>query len=168
MNAVLIPDKLTLKANMSVIDGTFHLLNSNYNGAPSGAAAQGATAAQILTATAEDWPVVSSKLTPMALALQYQVRANWSFTLRYNSETYTNHNWQQEAPQFTSTGVAGGPSTTTWTGDLPGNVGAITGTNTGQYHFLANNYHPYTARWLTVMVSFHPSSLPFEAGRSTF
>lgn len=168
LNAVLIPDKLTLKANMSVIDGTFHLLNSNYNGAPSGAAAQGATAAQILTATVEDWPLVSTKLTPMALALQYQFRANWGFTLRYNSETYTNHNWQQEAPKFTSTGLLGGTATTTWTGDLPGNVGAINGTNTGQYHFLANNYHPYTARWLTVMVSFRPSSLPFEAGRSTF
>ena len=168
VNAVLIPDKLTLKANVSVIDGTFTLLNSNYNGAPSGAAAQGATAAQILTATVEDWPEVSSKLTPVSLALQYAFKANWAFTLRYNSETYTNHNWQQEAPKFTSTGVLGGTPTTTWTGNLPGNVGATAGTNTGQYHFLGINYNDYTARWLTFTVSWHPALLPHDVGRAAF
>ncbi len=174
VNAVLIPDKLTVKATVSVIDGTFHLLNSNYNGSPDGAAAQGATAAQILTAKAEDWPEVSSKLTPVTLAVQYAANANWGFTFRYNSETYTNHNWQQEAPQFTSTGLLGGPAATTWTGNLPGNIGAACTTvgnatcATGQYHFLGNNYNPYKAGWLTFTVSWHPSALPHELGRSTF
>jgi hypothetical protein len=166
VNAVLVPDKLTLNANMSVIDGHFWMYNVNPNGTPNLPAP--ATAAQNLTATVENWPEVSSKLTPMALALQYKVNADWAFTLRYNSETYTNHNFQQEAPKFTSTTVLGGTPTTAWTGDLPGNVGATTGSNTGQYHFLGNNYHPYTARWLTVMASWHPSSLPFETGRPVY
>lgn len=176
VNAVLIPEKLVVKANLSVIDGTFHLLNNNYNGSPAGAAAQGATAAQILTATAEDWPEVSSKLTPFSLALQYQYTANWGFTLRFNSETYTNHNWQQEAPLFTTTGVLGGPPMTTyWTStNLPGNIGAVCTTAgnascaTGQYHFLGNNYNNYKASWLTFTVSWHPKSLPLDRGRASF
>ena len=162
VKAVLIPDKLELAGNMSVIDGHFWMYNVN-NTVPAGG-----TATQNLAATAENWPEVSQKLTPMALALQYKLNADWAFTLRYNSETYTNANFQSQAPLFTNTGLASGTPTTTWTGDLPGNVGATAGTNTGQYHFLGNNYRPYTARWLTVMVSFRPSSLPFEAGRSTF
>jgi len=163
VNAVLVPDKLTLRANMSVIDATFREDNINTGGVPSVG-----TAAQNLTATVENWPEVSQKLTPIAVAFEYKVNSNWAVTLRYNSETFTNHNWQQEAPKFTSTTVIGGTPTTTWTGDLPGNVGATAGTNTGQFHFLGNNYHGYTARYLTFSVSWHAAQLPHAAGRSTF
>jgi len=130
----------------------------------------GGTAAQNLSATVENWPEVSNKLTPMAVAFQYKLSADWAFNFRYNSEVYVNHNFQQEAPNFTTTTVLGGPAPTTqtWTGNLPGNVGATTGTNTGQYHFLGNKYNPYTARWLTFSVSWHPSALPLDFGRAAY
>jgi MtrB/PioB family decaheme-associated outer membrane protein len=162
VTAALIPDKLDATASYSVIDTKFHEYNVN------AATPTGGTAAQNLSATVENWPEVAQKLTPIALAFKYKVNADWAFTLRYNSEDYTNVNFQAQAPLFTTTTLAGGPAATTWTGDLPGSVGSTTGSNTGQYHFLGANYHPYTARWLTFTVSWHPSSLPLEAGRSTF
>ena len=162
VKAVLIPDKLEMTAYYSVIDAKFQENNVN-DMTPTGG-----TAANNLAATVENWPEVSNKLTPMALAFQYKVSANWALNMRYNSEQYVDHNWQQEAPLFTSTTIAGGPPTTTWTGNLPGNVGATSGTNTGQYHFLGNKYNPYTARWLTFSVSWHPGSLPLPAGRALY
>lgn len=162
LRAVLIPEKLEMTASYSLIDATFQSNNVN-DMTPTGG-----TAANNLAATVENWPEVSNKLTPIALAFQYKVSADWALTFRYNSEVYENHNFQQEAPQFTSTTLSSGTPTTTWTGNLPGNVGAITGTNTGQYHFLGNKYNPYTARYLTFTVSWHPSSLPLEAGRALY
>lgn len=162
VKAVLIPDKLEMTGSFSVIDATFQMNNVN-DVAPSGG-----TAAQNLSATVENWPEVSNKLTPIALAFQYKVSSDWALTMRFNAEQYENHNFQQEAPKFTSTTIAGGPPTTTWTGNLPGNVGATTGTNTGQYHFLGNKYNPYKANYLTFTVSWHPSSLPLEAGRALY
>src|ERR1019366_1358266 len=120
------------------IDTKFHEYNVNPNGVPN--VGPPATAAQNLAATVENWPEVAQKLTPIALAFKYKVNADWAFTLRYNSEDYTNVNFQAQAPLFTTTTLAGGPAATTWTGDLPGSVGATTGSNTGQYHFLGANY----------------------------
>ena len=162
VRAVLIPDKLEMSANYSVIDATYQQNNVN------DLTPTGGTAANNLAATVENWPEVSNKLTPIAVAFQYKVSADWAFTLRYNAETYSNHNFQQEAPLFTSSTLAGGTPITTWTGNLPGNVGATTGTNTGQYHFLGNNYNPYKANWLTMTISWHPSSLPLELGRALY
>ena len=162
LKAVLIPDKLDATLSYSVIDGKFQEFNVNDSTPNYG------TAAQNLSATVATWPLVESKLTPITLALQYKVNANWGFNFRFNTEKYTNDNFQQQAPAFTSTTLPGGAATTTWTGDLPGNVGATTGSNTGQYHFLGVNYHGYQATWLTFTVSWHPEKLPFAAGRSTF
>jgi hypothetical protein len=53
-------------------------------------------------------------------------------------------------------------------GDLPGTIGQVAGSNTGQYHFLGDNFHPYTANWFTVLISYHPALIPFARGRSTF
>ena len=162
IKAVLIPDKLEMTGTYSVIDAKFQMNNVN------DVTPTGGTATQNLSATVENWPEVSNKLTPMAVAFSYKVSADWALNFRYNAEEYVNHNFQQEAPQFTSTTLAGGTPTTTWTGNLPGNVGALTGTNTGQYHFLGNKYNPYKANWLTFTVSWHPSSLPLAAGRALY
>jgi hypothetical protein len=74
------------------------------------------------------------------------------------------------APQFTTTGLNGGPPLPVGftSGDLPGTIGQVAGSNTGQYHFLGNNFHPYTANMLTLMVAYHPALIPFARGRSTF
>lgn len=162
VNAVLIPDVLDMTASASSTEGHFWVYNRN------AAAPTGGTAAQNLTATAEDWPEVSQKLQPMALALRYRMDENWAFTLRYQGETYKQNDFRTLAPVFTTTTLAGGPVATNFSGNLPGNIGATSGTNTGQYHFLGNNYNPYTANWLTFTVSWHPSALPLETGRPTF
>jgi MtrB/PioB family decaheme-associated outer membrane protein len=162
VRAVLIPEKLELTGGFSVIDSKFHMFNVN-DQTPTGG-----TAAQNLSATVENWPEVTTRLTPINLAVQYRVTPEWGLTLGFNSEKYANNNFQFEAPTFTSTTLAGGPPITSWTGDLPGNVGATAGTNTGQFHFLGNNYHPYTARWFTLLFSYNPSFLPFRSGRSAF
>ncbi len=162
VKAVLIPNRLEVTGSYSVIDAKFQMNNIN-DSTPAGG-----TAAQNLSATVENWPEVSNKLTPVVIAIQYKYSADWAFTLRYNSEVYANQNFQAQAPNFTNTTLSTGTPTTTWTGNLPGNVGATTGTNTGQYHFLGNNYNPYKAGWLSLTVSWHPSSLPLPAGRALY
>ena len=165
VKATLIPDKLEMTVYYANTDAKSHVLNVNDVNPPTGG-----TAANQLAATVENWPEVSQKLTPLNFAFQYKVSADWAFTLRYNAEEYTNHNFQAEAPNFTTTTVLGGtPVATSWVSpDLPGNVGATTGSNTGQYHFLGANYHSYKASWLTFTVSWHPSSLPPAAGRAAY
>jgi hypothetical protein len=162
VRAVLIPEQLELTGGFSVIDSKFQMFNVN-DKTPTGG-----TAAQNLSATVDNWPDVTTRLTPINLAVQYRLTPEWGLTLSFTSEKYENNNFQFEAPAFTSTTLAGGPPITSWTGDLPGNVGATAGTNTGQFHFLANNYHPYTARWFTLLFSYNPSFLPFRSGRSAF
>jgi hypothetical protein len=53
-------------------------------------------------------------------------------------------------------------------GDLPATIGQISGSANGQYHFLGDNYHPYTANSVMLMISYHPSLMPFVKPRSTF
>lgn len=162
VNANLIPDRLDLVGNMSIVDSHFWVYNVNPT-APSGG-----TATQNLAATVENWPEVTQRIVPMALALRYRYSPDWAFTLRYQAEKYSQTDFRTVAPVFTSTGLSTGPVVTSFTGDLPGTVGQVAGSNTGQYHFLGNNYHPYTANWITLLVTFHPSLLPFTVGRSTF
>lgn len=158
--AALIPEKLDLIGSMSIFDGRYRLLTSNP------VPPSGGTATNILNATAEDWPEISSRQVPIALALRYRYSADWAMTVRYQYEKYEQTDFRTVAPVFTSNGLATGTPITNFSGDLPGAIGQIAGSNTGQYHFLGNNYHPYNAGWITLLISFHPSMIPFGKGRA--
>src|SRR5450759_2251376 len=67
VRAVLIPEKLELTGGFSVIDSKFHMFNVN-DQTPTGG-----TAAQNLSATVENWPEVTTRLTPINLAVQYRL-----------------------------------------------------------------------------------------------
>jgi len=159
--AALIPEKLDLIGSMSIFDGRYQLLTANP------VAPSGGTATNILNATAENWPEISSRQVPIALALRYRYSADWAMTVRYQYEKYDQTDFRTVAPVFTSNGLATGTPITSFSGDLPGTIGQIAGSNTGQYHFLGNNYHPYNAGWITLLISFHPSMIPFAKGRAT-
>jgi len=162
LSANLVPEKLDLVGSVSLMDGRYRVLNANP------ATPSGGTTAQNLNATAEDWPEISSKLVPIVLALRYRYAPDWGITLRYEYEKYDQVDFRTTAPLFTSNGLASGTPITSFTGDLPGTIGQITGTNTGQYHFLGNNYHPYNTGWITLLVSYHPSLMRFGRGRTAF
>ena len=162
VNAVLIPDRLDFVGNFSVIDGHFWVYNVNAT------TPTGGTATQNLAATAENWPEVSQRMTPIALGLRYRRSADWAFTLRFQSEKYSQVDFRTVAPVFTNTGLSTGTPITSFTGDLPGAIGQLAGTNTGAFHFLSNTFHPYSVQWVTLLVTYHPSMLPFQVGRSTF
>jgi hypothetical protein len=91
-------------------------------------------------------------------------------TLRYQAEKYSQTDFRTVAPVFTTTGLNGGPLLPVGflPGDLPGTIGQVAGSNTGQYHFLGHNYHPYTANWFTLLITYQPALIPFAKGRSTF
>jgi MtrB/PioB family decaheme-associated outer membrane protein len=164
LNATLIPDKLDLAGNWSFIDSHWQMFNANPT------TPTGGTAAQNLSATAQDWPEVKQRLQPLSLGLRYHYSSDWALTLRLQIEKYDQTDFRTVAPQFTTTGLNGAPAATVGflPGDLPGTIGQVAGSNTGQYHFLGNNFHPYTANWLTLLISYHPALIPFEKGRSTF
>lgn len=156
-SAVLIPDKLDFIGNISDIDAHFRVFNVNPT------TPTGGTAAQNLSATVENWPEVKQNLKPVALSLRYRYTADWAVTLRYQGERYAQTDFRTSMPVFAPfTGL---------TGNLPGAIGTFGTTaapnNTGLYHFLGNNYQPYTANWFTLLVSFQPSALPFGKARST-
>jgi len=157
----LLPEKLDLTGSASLMDGRYRVLN--YNPAPP----SGGTATNVLNATAEDWPEIATKMIPVALALRYRYDPTWAFTLHFQYEKYTQNDFHTSAPIFTSNGLASGTPITSFTGDLPGTIGQIAGTNTGQYHFLGNNYYPYNTAWVTLLVSYYPSLMPFARGRPT-
>lgn len=159
--AALIPEKLDLLGSVSVFEGRYRLLTSNP------VPPSGGTATNILNATAEDWPEISSRQVPMALSLRYRYSEDWAMTVRYQYEKYEQTDFRTVAPVFTSNGLATGTPITNFSGDLPGTIGQVAGSNTGQYHFLGNNYHPYNAGWVTLLISFHPSMIPFGKGRAT-
>lgn len=162
--ANLIPDKLDLVGTWSLIDSHWQMFNVN----PTTPA--GGTAAQNLAATAQDWPEVSQRLEPMSLGLRYRYSSDWAVSFRYQMEKYAQTDFRTVAPVFTTTGLNGDPLLPVGflPGDLPGTIGQVAGTNTGQYHFLGNNFHPYTANYLTLLISYHPALIPFARGRSTF
>jgi len=153
VTAVLIPDKLDFVGNMSNINAHFWLYNVNPT------TPTGGTAAQNLSATVENWPKVTQNLRPAMLSLRYRHSPDWAFTLRYQAEQYEQTDFRTSMPQFAPF--------TGQTGNLPGSIGTVAGSNTGQYHFLGNNYLPYTAHWFTILISYHPSALPFSKARST-
>jgi MtrB/PioB family decaheme-associated outer membrane protein len=159
LTANLIPEKLDLIGSASLMDGRYRVLNSNP------VAPSGGTATNVLNATAEDWPEIATKLIPVALALRYRYAADWALTLRYQYEKYDQTDFHTSAPVFTSNGLASGTPITSFTGDLPGTIGQVAGSNTGQYHFLGNNYYPYNTGWVTILISYYPSLMPFARGR---
>ena len=86
-------------------------------------------------------------------------------------EKYSQTDFRTVAPVFTTTGLNGAPAarrSDSRPAILPGTIGQVAGSNTGQYHFLGNNFHPYNANWITLLVSYHPALIPFAKGRSTF
>ncbi len=164
VNMSLIPDVLDAQASISRMQGSWHMLNVNA-GVPTGG-----TAANMLAATVESWPEVTSETTPMSFALRYRVNESWGLTLRYQQENYKQTDFRTSVPLFTSTTLAGSgtPLFPNWWTNLPGAVGTLSGSNVGTYHFLGNNYNPYNAQWLTFSVSWHPAALPIDIGRPTF
>ena len=128
----------------------------------------GGTATNVLNATAEDWPEIATKLIPMALALRYRYTPDLGITLRFQYEKYEQTDFHTSAPVFTSNGLASGTPITSFTGDLPGAIGQVAGTNTGQYHFLGNNPYPYNTAWITLLINYYPSLMRFSRGRPAF
>jgi MtrB/PioB family decaheme-associated outer membrane protein len=151
VTAALIPDKLDFVGSMSNIDAHFWLYNVN----PTPPA--GGTATNILSATVENYPEVKQNLKPVTLFLRYRYTADWAVSLRYEAEPYTRTDFRTSMPLFAPFNGAAG--------SLPGSIGAVTGSNTGQYHFLGSSYRPYTANWLTLLISYQ---LPLTRPRSTF
>ena len=166
INAALIPDKLDFVGTWSVIDSHWWMFNVN----PTTPA--GGTAAQNLNATAQDWPEVKQRLEPLSLGLRYRYSTDWAVAFTYQSEKYGQTDFRTTAPIFTTNSLNGGPVVPTlpWTpgSDLPGTIGQVAGSNTGQYHYLGNNFHPYNVDWITLMLSYHPSLLQWAKGRSAF
>jgi hypothetical protein len=173
VNAELIPDKLDLVATWSMIDSHWRMYNVNPTAPSCPAPATGqtaCTAANLLNATAQNWPDVTQRLEPMSIGLRYVYSPEWAMTLRYQTEKYQQNDFRTLAPVFTTNSLNGGPLLPVGysSGDIPSTIGQVTGFNTGQYHFLGNNYHPYTADWLTLTFSYHPSLLQWGKGRSAF
>jgi len=162
--ATLVPDKLELLGSWSLIDSHWQMFNTNP------IQPTGGTAAQNLSATAQDWPEVSQQLQPLSLGLRYRYSQDWAVTFRVQAERYKQTDFRTVAPEFTTTGLNNGvPLAVAWApGDLPGTIGQVAGSANGQYHFLGNNYHPYTAALVTLLISYHPSLMPFVKPRSTF
>ena len=69
-------------------------------------------------------------------------------TIRYQQETYNQNDFRFLAPTWTNL-----------TGNLPSAI--------GNYHFLSDNFMPYTAGWVTLLISYKPSAMPFARGRPT-
>lgn len=164
VEANIVRDRLDLLASWSMTDSHWWMFNVNST------TPTGGTAAQNLNATAQDWPEVKQRLEPLSLGLRLRYSSEWAVTLRFQTEKYSQTDFRTVAPVFTTTGLNGGPLLPVGfaQGDLPGTIGQVTGSNTGQYHFLGNNFRPYSANALTVLVSYHPSLIPFARGRSTF
>lgn len=164
VNATLVKEKLDVVGTWSLIDSHWQMFNVNVT------TPTGGTAAQNLNATAQDWPEVSQRLEPMSLGLRYHYSNDWGLTLRYQMERYAQDDFRTVAPVFRTNGLNSGAVLPVGfgSGDLPGTIGQVAGSNTGQYHFLGNNFHPYTANWFTLLVTYHPALIPFEKGRSTF
>ena len=151
LHAVVIPDKLDVGGTYSLADAHFWV----YNGNP--VKPTGGTVAQDSAATTVNWPEVSQRLQPVTLFARYVLTTDWAVTLRYQGELYRQTDFRTMAPSYVAA-----------TGQLPSAIGVVAGSNTGQYHFLGDNYFPYNANWLTLLVSYHPAMLSFARGRSTF
>jgi hypothetical protein len=140
INAILVPDKLDVGGNFSIYDSHWQMFNVNPQ------VPTGGTAANIASATTETWPEVTARMTPMALFVRYHYTSDWAVTLRYQQETYNQNDFRFLAPTWTNV-----------TGNLPAAI--------GNYHFLSDNFLPYNAGWVTLLISYKPSAMPFARGR---
>ena len=152
VRAALIPDRLDLMGSLSNIDAHFWVYNVNPT------TPTGGTPTNNLNATVEDWPEVTQNLKPFLVALRYRHSDDWAVTARYQGERYSQTDFRTSMPLFAPF--------ITQTGALPGSIGTVAGSNTGQYHFLGSRYLPYTANWFTLLISYRPASIPFMQGRS--
>lgn len=155
INATLIPDVLDGGATWSVADGQFQLKAMNPVQPAKG------TAAQIASATAFDFPVVTQKMTPVSLFVRYAYNPEWSVTLRYQMEKYEQSDYRVQNPPSPNP-IAGAISYNA-TNIPPGPLY----TQIGNYYFLSNYYQNYNAGWVTLMISYRPRLLPFGGSRST-
>ena len=164
LNATVIPKRLDLVATWSLIDSHWEMFNDNVT------TPTGGTTTQNFNATAQDWPEVSQRLEPLTVGLRFSYHPDWAMTFGVHSESYRQTDFRTVAPIFTTTGLNDGPILPVGyqPGDLPGTIGQVAGSNTGQYHFLGNNFRPYHATYLTLVIAYHPSLIPFPRARSTF
>jgi MtrB/PioB family decaheme-associated outer membrane protein len=156
ITATLIPDRLEGGATWSQASGQFQLKAMNPVTPAKG------TAAQIASATAFDFPVVTQKMTPLSVFARYNVSPDWAVTVRYQMEKYNQTDYRVANPPNPNP-VAGGLSYS------PTNItsGPLY-TQIGNYYFLSNYYQNYNAGWMTILINYHPRFLPFGSARSTF
>lgn len=91
----------------------------------------GGTATQNFAATASNLPLVKQRYHPISVYASYVLHPEWAMTVRYHVETWAQNDFRTQ-------------------GLLPSEGGAI---------FLGNNYDNYSARWLTISVSYRPEIL---------
>jgi hypothetical protein len=149
-DAAIIPNRLEAGGTASLAASHFWV----YNGNPT--TPTGGTIAQDSAAMAANFPEVSQRMEPLAFFLRYHYSADWAVTLRYQVETYGQIDYRTSVPSYLP-----------FAGALPGAIGQIAGSNTGQYHFMGSTYLPYAARWFTLLFTYHPAAMPFAKARST-
>jgi MtrB/PioB family decaheme-associated outer membrane protein len=124
-SATLIPNRLELGGMWQISKSTFQMQAFNP------VTPTGGTAAQNAAATAMTFPAATQELQPLTLNVRYRLSADWSLTARYQTEHFTNYNFQ-------TTGLAPG---------------------TGNYVFEGNNLLPYDAKYFTILVAYRPGLL---------
>jgi MtrB/PioB family decaheme-associated outer membrane protein len=123
--AEFVPDRFTGGGSYELSHAHVHIFNYNPT-TPSGG-----TTARNTAALAFDFPMVTESMQPLDLYLRFKLTSDWSFTARYQSEMFSQHNYE--------------------TGSLL--------PSTGNFVFLGNNYQNYTAQFFTLTFSFRPSLL---------
>lgn len=123
--AVLVPDQWDAGGSYELSRAHVHILNYNPT-TPSGGAANRNTAA-----LAYDFPSITENLQPVNLFLRAKLSPEWSFTVRYQGELFSQNNYETANLQPAQ----------------------------GSFIFLANNYQNYNAQFFTFTFSFHPERL---------
>ena len=141
--ANLIEDKLDVGGNFSLSDAMFHVYTVN----PLPPSGTGATASNLLQATAADWPKVTQRSLPLTAFVRYLYNPDWAMTLRYQVETYNQNDFRTQNPSYVAPGVLS--------------------PQIGNYYFEGNSYQNYYAGWVTLVITWKPGALPFARGRST-
>jgi len=147
-NGIILPNRIEGGIRYEHSFASFLVKGSNPNGVPTGG-----SASDIANATAADYPEVTQKLEPVNLWVSYKLNAEWSTTVRFQTERYNQNDWRTA---FT------GPTSAAY---RPQIANATTAAGTApQYVFLGNQYTSYYAPLLTITMTYRPSLLRF--GRS--
>ncbi|MDE3153133.1 MAG: MtrB/PioB family outer membrane beta-barrel protein [Gemmatimonadota bacterium] len=123
--AVLVPDVWEAGGTYELSRAHVHIFNYNPT-TPSGG-----TAARNTAALAYDFPAITQNLQPVNVYVRWKLNPDWSFTVRYQGELFSQNDYETAALQPV----------------------------TSSFYFLANNYQNYDARYVTITFSFHPGSL---------